>query len=395
MQSERVASGSSNGIDQKDGCVHAVRRRFPVQLQWRMNCSRRWNDSWEPRMRRFALIPAVILGLWIWLAPVAGAPKPLQIYFIDVEGGQSTLIVDPQGESLLVDTGWDDFNGRDAERIVAAAKSAGIDHIDDAIITHYHSDHAGGVPQLTARMKIGTFFDHGANTETSASTTTAYNGYIKVAQQAKRVTVKPGDVLPIKGMRVEVLTAAGAKITSPLPGAGEVNPLCAFEPTVGPDPSENSQSVGVLITFGKFRFIDLGDLTNQKELGLACPKNLIGTVDLYLVTHHGTAHPGSGDGSNARAIVHMLRPRVAVMNNGAVKGGHPASWLIVHDSPGLEDFWQLHYSIAGDKGHNVAEQFIANVGGQDQGNYIKVTAEPDATFTVINSKNSFSKTYKK
>jgi competence protein ComEC len=351
-------------------------------------------------MRRLALLPALFLAACICIAPVAGAPPPLQIYFIDVEGGQSTLIVDPQGESLLIDTGWADFNGRDADRIVAAAKSAGIDHIDDAIITHYHSDHAGGVPQLAAKMKIGTFFDHGANTETSADTTRTYDAYLKVAAEAKRVTVKPGDVLPLKGMHVQVLTAAGAEITEPLPGAGQPNPLCAGEPNYPPDPSENSQSVGVLITFGKFRFIDLGDLTNLKELGLACPNNLIGTVDLYLTTHHGTAHPGTGDGSNARAIVDMLHPRVAVMNNGAIKGGHPVAWQIVHDSPGLEDLWQLHFSVQGGMEHNSPEQFIANVGGNsvggnDEGYYIKVSAEPDATFMVLNSRNNFSKTYKK
>ncbi len=349
-------------------------------------------------MRRFAMIPAFLLGLCLWFAPVApaaGEPKPLQIYFIDVEGGQSTLIVDPQGESLLIDTGWDDFNGRDADRIMAAAKSAGMDHIDDVIITHYHSDHAGGVPQLASRIKIGTFFDHGANTESSAATLASYAGYMKVAAQTTRVTVKPGDELPLKGMRVQVLTSAGEEITAPLPGAGQPNPVCASEPKVGPDPSENSRSVGVLITFGKFRFIDLGDLTNLKELGLACPKNLIGTVDLYLMTHHGTAHPGTGDGSGARSIVEALHPRVAIMNNGAVKGGHPVAWQIVHDSPGLEDLWQLHYSIQGDKDHNSPEQFIANVGGNDEGHYIKVSAEPNATFTVVNSRNKFEKTYKK
>jgi competence protein ComEC len=349
----------------------------------------------ETCVRRLVLIPAVFLGLFISLAPIAAAQKPLQIYFIDVEGGQSTLIVDSQGESLLIDTGWDDFNGRDAGRIVAAAKSAGIDHIDDLLITHYHTDHAGGVPQLAARMKIDAFFDHGVNTQEDSSTAGAYNGYLKVAAQGKRTTVKPGDVLPLKGMRVEVLTSAGAEITTPLPGAGQSNPLCASEPHYAPDPSENSRSVGVLITFGKFRFIDLGDLTNLKEMGLACPDNLVGTVDLYLTTHHGTAHPGSGDGSGARAIVDALHPRVAVMNNGAVKGGHPFAWQIVHDSPGLDGFWQLHYSLAGDKDHNVDEQFIANVGGEDQGNYIKVSAEPDATFTVTNSRNNLSKTYRK
>src|SRR5277367_7067091 len=121
-------------------------------------------------MRRIVIIPAFFLGFCLWLAPVAGAPKPLQIYFIDVEGGQSTLIVDPQRESLLIDTGWDDFNGRDADRIMIAAKSAGIDHIDDVLITNYHTDHAGGVPQLASRIKIGTFFDHGPNTEMTTAT---------------------------------------------------------------------------------------------------------------------------------------------------------------------------------------------------------------------------------
>jgi competence protein ComEC len=349
-------------------------------------------------MRRVAIILVVFCGLCLWLAPVApaiGDSKPLQIYFVDVEGGQSTLIVDPQGESLLIDTGWDDFNGRDADRIMTAAKSAGIDHIDDVIITHYHSDHAGGVPQLASRIKIGTFFDHGPNTETSAATLASYAGYVKAASQAKRVTVKPGDEIPLKGMRVQVLTAAGHEITAPLPGAGQENPVCASEPAVGSDPSENSRSVGVLITFGKFRFIDLGDLTNQRELALACPKNLIGTVDLYLTTHHGTAHPGTGDGSGARSIVEALHPRVAVMNNGAIKGGHPVAWQIVHDSPGLQDLWQLHYSIQGDKAHNVPEQFIANVGGNDEGHYIKVAAEPNATFTVTNSRTNYAKTYTK
>ncbi len=346
-------------------------------------------------MRRLAVIPAFFAGFCLSLAPIAGAPKPLQIYFIDVEGGQSTLLVDSQGESLLIDTGWDDFNGRDADRIMAAAKSAGIDHIDDVIITHYHTDHAGGVPQLASRIKIGTFFDHGHNTEMTAETRANYAAYEKVAAQAKRVIVKPGDEIPLHGMRVQVLTSAGDEISGPLPGAGQPNPVCASEPKFPPDPSENSRSVGVLITFGKFRFIDLGDLTNLQELGLACPNNLIGTVDLYLMTHHGTAHPGTGDGSGARSIVEALHPRVAVMNNGAIKGGHPVAWQIVHDSPGLEDLWQLHYSIQGDKDHNSPEQFVANVGGNDEGHYIKVSAEANATFTVFNSRNNFQKTYTK
>jgi len=346
-------------------------------------------------MRRLFLIPAFILCTGLWLAPIAGAPKPLQIYFIDVEGGQSTLVVDPQGESLLIDTGWDDFKGRDADRIMIAAKAAGIDHIDDLVLTHYHSDHAGGVAQLASKIKINAFFDHGLNIETGADTRGNYQAYQMIAAHGQRTVAKPGDKISFRGMDVQVVASAGETIGTPLPGAGQPNPACASEPKALPDASENSQSVGVLITFGSFRFIDLGDLTNQGELKLACPDNLIGTVDLYLITHHGTAHPGTGDTSNAPAIVDALHPRVAIMNNSAIKGGHPLAWQTVHDSPGLKDLWQLHYGVLAGDDHNSPQQFIANVGGDDQGNYIKVLAEPDATFTVVNSRNNFAKTYAK
>jgi len=344
-------------------------------------------------MRRLSLVLLWTACVSLLAVPAVRAGKALEIYFIDVEGGQSTLIVDPEGESLLIDTGWDDFNGRDANRILAAAKDAGIDHIDDLLITHYHSDHVGGVAQLASRIKIDAFFDHGLNTEDD--TRGNYAIYEKIAAQSKRTIVKPGDEIPLKGIRVQVLTSAGEDITKPLPGAGQPNPWCASQPAPLPDTGENPQSVGMLITFGKFRFIDLGDLTDQKGLGLVCPNNLIGTVDLYLVSHHGTQHPGTGDVSNEPAIVYALHPRVAVMNNGAIKGGHPVAWQIIHDSPGLEDFWQLHYSMAGAEKHNVPDKFIANVGGNDEGYWIKVTAEPNAVFTVTNQRNGYSKTYTK
>jgi beta-lactamase superfamily II metal-dependent hydrolase len=326
--------------------------------------------------------------------PALGATK-LEIYFIDVEGGQSTLIVDPEGESLLIDTGWPDSNHRDADRILAAAKAANINHIDYLILTHYHSDHAGGVQQLVSRIPVTTFADHGPNMEQTSETSANYATYLNVVGQSQRLILKPGDTLPFRGMRVEVLTSAGKEITSPLPGAGEPNPLCPTLPSAPADLSENSRSVGVLITYGQFRFIDLGDLTTRGELGLACPRNLVGRVDIYLTTHHGTAHPGSGDSSNAREIVDALQPRVAIMNNGAIKGGHPVAWQIVHDSPGLEDLWQLHYAVMSDKDHNVADSFLANTETSDDGHYIEVLAEPNGTFTVINSRNDFQKTYKK
>jgi competence protein ComEC len=346
-------------------------------------------------MRRVRLLFIWAVCTCLLAAPAVWAAKSLEMYFIDVEGGQSTLIVDPQGESLLIDTGWPDSNHRDADRIMAAAKAAKIDHIDFLVLTHYHSDHAGGVSDLVNRIPITTFADHGPNTEPTPETSANYAAYLKVVAQSQRLILKAGDTLPFKGMNVEVLASAGAEISMPLAGAGEPNPLCLTVPSAPADPSENSRSVGMLLTYGQFRFIDLGDLTTRGELGLVCPRNLIGRVDLYLTTHHGTAHPGTGDSSGAREIVEALRPRVAIMNNGAIKGGHPVAWQIVRDSPGLEDLWQLHYAVMSDKDHNVADQFIANLDTSDDGHYIEVLAEPNATFTVINSRNNFQKTYKK
>jgi hypothetical protein len=155
------------------------------------------------------------------------------------------------------------------------------------------------------------------------------------------------------------------------------------------DPSENAQSVGMLITYGHFRFLDMGDLTKRKERALVCPNNLIGTVDLYLTSHHGL------DESNSRAMVHALRPRVAIMNNGAHKGGIPAAWQIVHDSPGLQALWQLHYAVDGGKDHNSPDEFIANLGEKDEGHSISVMARSNGSFTVTNSRNGLSKTYAK
>jgi competence protein ComEC len=336
----------------------------------------------------FALCASAVLAL-VSIAPAAPA-KLLQIYCIDVEGGQSTLIVDPRGESLLVDTGWPGFNGRDASRILAATAAAGIKRIDYLVITHYHRDHVGGIEQLAARIKIGTFVDHGPNMEDSDSTREGYATYLEVSAHSKRIVMKPGGRIPFKGMSVQFLTAAGDEITAPMPGAGQPNAYCASEPEAAADSSENARSLGMLITYGKFRFIDLGDLTKQKEIHLVCPDNLIGTVDLYLVTHHGY------DLSNSRAIVDALHPRVAIMDNGPHKGDAPAAWQIVHDSPGLENLWQLHYGMDAGADHNVEDTFIANLGDtNDAGNYIEVTAEKDGTFTVLNSRNNYEKTYAK
>lgn len=338
-------------------------------------------------------IAAICICVCLATLPCVGAasasPKPLQIYFVDVEGGQATLVVSPSGQSLLIDTGWSGYDGRDADRIVAAAHQAGITQIDYVLITHYHRDHVGGVPQLADGIKVGTFVDHGPNLEDSQVTRTDYAAYEKAIGGHAHVVVKPGWELPIKGIEVRALTSAGEHITKPLPGEGKANSYCSSEPAAQVDNTENARSLGVLITYGHFRFLDLGDLTKKNELELACPNNLIGGVDLFLVTHHGA------DLSNPKALVWALRPRVAVIDNGPRKGSSPAAWQIVHDSPDLEDLWQLHYAAESDKDHNVPEERIANVKENCEGKYFKVSATADGAFTVTNGRTGLEKKYSK
>lgn len=334
------------------------------------------------------IVCKVCLSLFV-MAATASFAAPLRLYFIDVEGGQATLLVAPSGKSMLIDTGWPGFAGRDAARIAGAAKEAGISKLDYVLVTHYHDDHVGGVPQLAERMKIETFVDHGPNREDSDDTRANYAAYEKVLHGAKRLVVKPGDRIPVEGLEVEVVSADGAAIAESLAGAGQTNRLCAQEPEPAEDASENARSVGVVIRYGKLRVLDLGDLTKKKELQLACPRNLIGTVDLFVVTHHGFTQ------SNARALVHAVHSRVAIMDNGAHKGGSPDAWQTVHDSPGLADLWQLHYAVEGSKEHNVAADFIANPDEKCEGKSLKVAAEADGTITVTNARTGFTKTYKK
>jgi len=333
---------------------------------------------------RFALFLA-------WLTPALYGAKQLEIFFIDVEGGQSTLIVSPSGQSLLIDAGWRGFDGRDANRILEAAKAAKIKQIDYVLITHYHRDHVGGVPGLADRIKIGAFVDHGPNMEDAKVVKEDYADYVKVLNrfQVQHLVVKPGDSIPVKGIDVKVITAMGEHIQSPLPGAGQPNPFCAKATKREDDPSENARSVGLLITFESFRFLDLGDLSWNKELELMCPANPIGTVDVYLTSHHGLNQSGSP------VLVQAIHPRVAIMNNGARKGGNPDAWQIVKDSPGIEDIWQLHYSMEGAKEHNAPDTFIANVDEFCEGKSLKLTAESNGTFTVTNNRNKFQKVYKR
>lgn len=336
-------------------------------------------------MRIRPMLPFLLLS-----AAQALPARTLDIYFVDVEGGQATLIVSSSKQSLLVDTGWPGLNSRDANRIAAAAKKAGVKEIDYLLITHYHSDHVGGVPQLVAKLHVKTFVDHGVSVEHGGEADRLYHAYLKARDAGSHLEVKPGDKIPVKGLDVTVLAAAGATISSPFPGAGQPNPECVNVKPREADPSENAQSVGILIQYGSFRMIDLGDLTWNKENELVCPNNKIGTVDLYLTTHHGLNE------SNSPAIVRALHPRLAIMNNGPHKGGSPEAWETVHSSPGLEDLWQVHYAVSAGHDHNVPEAMIANVDEKnDAGDWLRVSADENGKMTVYNSRNKYQKTYAK
>lgn len=338
----------------------------------------------------FAAVVGLLHGSLTVGAPTPMATKALQIYFVDVEGGQATLFVTPDGKSLLIDTGWPDNNGRDADRIAAAAKDAKISRIDFVLITHFHDDHVGGAPQLAGKIPVGTFIDHGENRETNSEgpqrVFAAYQQLLATGKY-KHITAKPGEVLPITGMQVRVVSSDGELIERPLPGGGKENAGCANAAKPPVDVTENPRSVGTLITFGKLRILDLGDLTGDKEMPLMCPINKIGAVDIYVASHHGTASSGTA------VLVHAIAPRVAIMDNGEKKGGAPTAWDVIEKSPGLEDLWQLHYSEEGGDAHNVAAPFLANVTGPDMGNYLKVTAAADGSFAVFNSRTRETKKY--
>lgn len=318
-------------------------------------------------------------------APAAGK---LRVYFIDVEGGQSTLFVTPAGKSLLIDTGWPDNNFRDADRIVAAAKNAGLSRIDSVLITHYHDDHVGGVPQLVQRIPVGTFIVHGPNRELDKGTERGYAAFQKVITdtKTKEIVAKPGDRLPIEGLDVTVVSADGKVIQTPLPGAGQPNAFCKQSEVRPPDQTENARSLGVLIRFGELKILDLGDLTWDKERDLMCPNNRLGKVDVLVVSHHGWYQ------SSSPALVDAIHPRVAVMDNGAKKGGSIPVLDTVRHVPGI-DLWQLHYSDEGGAAHNTPSGYIANLDGPDGGHDIEITASRDGGFTVHNSRGGVDKHY--
>ena len=360
------------------------------------------------------LIALAVCAMPMARAVLAQAGKALDIYYIDTEGGQATLFVSPAGETLLVDAG--NAGERDLNRILEVLKLAGVKQIDHFWLTHYHGDHYGSLIDIARQVPVKHLYDHGPSIEGDRPNIIKFQAaYADFYKSIPRTIVKPGDKLAFAGTETTAVMSNSEPLKTPVakaPGAGRPNPLCTAhkprdESKVDPD---NHYSAGFVMTYGRFRTIDLGDLTWSREFMLMCPNNPVGNVDLYLTNHHGL------DQSGSPTFVHAIQPRVAIMNNGTRKGGAVQTFETLETSPGLEDLWQLHWSYAGGLEHNAPGVRIANLDAPDQlaaivsgaatppagpggmaahtpAHYIKVTARTDGSFTVTNSRNGYSKTY--
>ncbi len=345
-------------------------------------------------------------------APAGAKDDALQMVAVDVEGGGGTLFVTPDGKSLLIDTGNPEVSrvtgdNPSSARIQAAASALGVKKIDYLIITHYHSDHIGGLEGLLARMPIGTFIDHGPNRETTASTNpgapqidlknpppgstaAGYNKYMQLIAGHKHIVAKAGDVFHVGGLTVTVVMADAKPLARPLPGAGEDNPACVgMEGMANNGGEENARSTASVISYGKVRIAAFGDLTWDREKDLFCPTDKVGKVDVYIATHHSTGLSGSP------AAVNALAPIVAIAGNGARKGADPERMKTIQNSPRIQGVWQLHASTANPQA-NVDPQMIANIStdpAKDKAYNLRLRIEKDGKITVINERTGYNKTY--
>jgi beta-lactamase superfamily II metal-dependent hydrolase len=326
------------------------------------------------------MVPLLIL--------LAASSPALDIYFIDVEGGAATLIVTPARESLLVDTGWERPDDRDAKRIAAVAQQAGVQRIDYLLTTHYHRDHWGGLASLLKQMPVGKFLDHGRRLELAEDTANfpRLNAAYLAASKEQSQALGPGDAIPLRGVKVRVLASDGKTVRRQKPA----NPRCANAKLDKDDPSDNARSAGFILEYGRFRFLNLGDLTWNVEHELVCPGDAIGRIHLYQVTHHGAAN------SSNPVLVDTIAPQVAVINNGPRKGGHPDVLERLRRVPGIEAIYQLHRNVDVSGQQNTVPDLIANLDPPDQcaGRFVKASVAPGGReFSLTNSRTGISRTF--
>lgn len=337
---------------------------------------------------RLAVLSLALLAA-LPVSALAQEPAGLDIYWIDVEGGAATLVVTPARESVLMDTGWPRADARDALRIQAAMDDAGIDRIDYLLFSHFHGDHVGGLPALAERVPIGAVVDHGDSVELgSARGQALWDEYIGLAADRRR-SVAPGDKLPLERLEFTFVASHRELVAALEPRMP--NPLCDGVAPPDPDMGENGHSLGYLLSLGAFQFLNLGDLTPDREHALACPENRLGLVDLWQVPHHG------GYGAIRPELAGALRPTVAVVNNGPRKGGTPDSLAVIQGTAEVGDVWQSHRTLTDDAAHNTDEALIANLTEEEdcEGHWIKATVAPDGrSWSMINGRTGYSRTYR-
>ena len=340
---------------------------------------------------KFTTLAAVLV---IALAQTS-RPAGLHIYVVDVEGGGATLVVSPGGQSMLIDSGSPGAAAeRDSARIADAMHAAGLTKIDYLFTTHYDGDHVGGAPAAAAVAHFDRFFDHGEmdpKWEQNRGIEDRYRAYLAIAT-GKRTILKAGDTIPFAGAHVDVVAAQGAVIAKAINHGGQANPYCADAEVKEPNKTENSQSTGVLVSFNDFSFLDVGDLTWDKEMALACPVNKLGRVSLLLATHHGFFNDQSG----APALLWGIQPRVVIANNGPRKGMASTAYDRIQKIKGLEGLWQSHLALASDPAHNAPDEMIANLepSAECKGHWIRVDVQSNGQFTVTNGRNDVSKSYR-
>ena len=344
-------------------------------------------------MKRLIVCIAVVSMICGCFGSAVAAPKTLDIYFIDVEGGAATLLVTPSGQSLLVDAG---FPGeRDAGRIAHVAMDiAGLKQIDHCIVTHWHRDHVGGVAPLSKLIPIKNFYDHGLPPTIASDMQVENIEAYKLTTQGKSLTLRPGDAIKLQrsskslpSLAVRVLAASGV-VLGEQTAAPQIRPCGENFQSKAEDSSDNANSIGILLTFGRFKFFAGGDLTWNIENRLACPKNMVGAVDVYQVDHHGV------DSSNNPALVLALKPQVAIIDNGPLKGAEAGTFATLQQTRTIEGVYQIHRNLRTTDKENTMAGYIANEDEQCQGNFIKVSVEPDSrSYTVSIPAKQISRHY--